>query len=184
VLGTQPTTVSGVTIVSNFTFLSDNALLVGFRLENSNSSNTSADVAVYSDIYFDGDDNAPVAGLPDEQGFVIYSSSNAFGVICRSYPLVRNVSAYNFAAFTNFDRWAQTSASSLSMVDSAMAFSWQNITIPSGGAVTLSAIMRSGNFDTQLPVLTIDQVPTGSGPPFDQFLLNFPTCRESAPTCR
>jgi hypothetical protein len=151
----QPATLLGTTISTNVTQLSENAIFVAFRLQNSNASDQTVDVGVSSDVYFDRNDAAPIDALSNNRGFVMYSTANAFTLIGRDYSLVRSLTTYWFGALgsRSANLWTQTSATTFSGSDSAMSFSWQGILIPSGQSTTVSMIMRSGTFDSVAPTL-------------------------------
>jgi hypothetical protein len=157
VTGGQTQTLLGVTISTHWNFLSENAVLIAFKLMNSNLLSQMVDVGVDSDIYFDGNDGASVESLSNDMGFVMYSSINSFTIIGRSYPLVRDLTTYWFGSQGSRSSyyWTQISSTSISGVDSGMTFSWQQILIPSNGSVTVSVIMRSGNFDPMSPILNM-----------------------------
>jgi hypothetical protein len=155
VIGGQARTLFGTTISTHSTQLSENAILLAFHLENSNASAQTVDVGVSSDVYFDGNDAAPIDALSGNRGLVMYSTTNAFTIIGRLYPLVRDLTTYWFGSLGSRSEniWTQTSATTFSGSDSGMAFSWQRILIPSGQSTTISVIMRSGNFDSIAPIL-------------------------------
>jgi hypothetical protein len=70
-IGGRPATLSNLTASTNFTKLSENAVLIVFKLANSNSTSQTVDLVVNSDIYFDGLVSAPVEALSDGRGFLM-----------------------------------------------------------------------------------------------------------------
>jgi hypothetical protein len=137
---------SGVTLSTKLSLIGDFLVLMAFKLTNAKAGAVFVDVEVDADIMIDGSDSAPVSDLGSGRGFSM-GSSRLFTFIGRTYPLISDVSTYWFGSY--YDRssyyWSNTSATSYSG-DSAIAFSWQSLSIPSLGSVSVAAIMRSGSF--------------------------------------
>jgi hypothetical protein len=138
-------------------FLSSNSLFVFVKMTNSGSSPQSGSLAIAVDINFDGSDYAPMATIGSKSGFRISSSRNEIRFICRSYPLVRDVSSFWIGSVSSLDEnyWTQVSSGSVSGVDSAAALSWQAVSIPAHSYVTRGVIVKFGSDESYLPILNL-----------------------------
>jgi hypothetical protein len=156
-LSDVPGTYNGVNFVTGITRLSGNALVLAFRITNHNSSAQVFDFECDADVDFDGNDDAPLASIYDNRGFLMYSSQRVFSILTRDYPIVRDVSTYWFGSDNNRSShyWTQVSAASWTSGDSACSFSWQNILISPGRSITLSVIMKFGGYLPTGPILTM-----------------------------
>jgi hypothetical protein len=70
--------------------------------------------------------------------------------ILRRSSLVWDASIYWFGSFStrlSFN-WIQGTVDSISNLDSAVSFSWQNIVLPSGASASRSLIVKFGTFDS------------------------------------
>jgi hypothetical protein len=121
----QPANLFGTAISINLTQLSANAILVAFRLQNSNASDQTVDVGVFSDVSFDRNDAAPIDPLSNNRGFVMHSTTNVFILIGRDDSLVRSLTMYwrGYLGSRSANLWTHTSATTFSGDDSGMAFS-------------------------------------------------------------
>jgi hypothetical protein len=146
-----------ITVHLNGYILSPNALLLFVKMTNSGSSSRTVSLSISADIYFDGLDFAPMATLPLNGGFRIWSSENEIRFICRSYPLVRNVSAFWIGGLGDLSSnyWTQIGGGTVSGVDSAAAFSWQSISIRGWSSVTRGMIVRFGSDEASTPTLNL-----------------------------
>jgi hypothetical protein len=147
---------SGVVVSTHLTQLSVNAVLIAFKFVNHNSDSQIVDLAVWSDAYLYNTDSPPfetVAG----RGFVTWSDPYRLTIVCLDYPLVSSVTTYWFGSQSQGKDmcWSQTSESSVYDTDSAMAFSWQGISLSPNESKTVSVIMKSDVFDSNSPILTI-----------------------------
>jgi hypothetical protein len=141
----------------NAYILSSNALFLFVKITNSDSASRTASFSVLADVYFDGLDSASMATLASNSGFRIWSSQNEIRFVCRSYPLVQDVSSFWIGSFSSLtdNSLAQAAPGTVSGVDSAAAFSWQQIVIPAEGFVTRGVIVRFGRDEAAILTLSL-----------------------------
>jgi hypothetical protein len=122
-----------------------NAIFLSFVFRNENDT-ALVDLEVHADLWFDDVDAAPLAKSDNGRGFIVYSRQNALSFIYRSSPLVTNVLTFWFGPHAQFavNYWSEVTSTSFFGADSAIAFSWQGITVPKGETVSKSVIIRSG----------------------------------------
>jgi hypothetical protein len=83
----------------------------------------------------------------DRIGFTWRNSMIYFTCLCRSCPLVRNVSTYWIGSKGDLadNCWDQSVIDSYSIYDDlGAAWSWQNLSIPSGGSMTVGVVFQTG----------------------------------------
>jgi hypothetical protein len=137
--------------------LSSNAAFLFVKLTNEATYTKTVSFAIAGDISYDEDDFAPMASLSWNRGFRIWSPRNEIRFICRSYPLVRNVSSFwigNLAVLPS-NYWTQVAGGGVSDVDASAAFSWKSISIPGGSFVTRGIIVKFGSDEACLPILNL-----------------------------
>jgi hypothetical protein len=151
-------TLNGVTLSINLTHLGENAILVSFRIANSNSSAVNVDIESDVDLLVDNNVIVTCSALNESRGFSINGTSHSFTVIGRSYPLVKDISTYWFGYYDSrtSNYWIQSTLSSYNG-DSGFTWSWQQLSIPSGQFVSVSLIVRSGPFVSNSPELTMSE---------------------------
>jgi hypothetical protein len=157
-LNLQSKSCSGVLISTHLTQLSANAVLIAFKFVNSNSTSQTVNLSVSSNVSLDNNGDAPFETV-EGKGFATWSGLYNFTIICMNYSLVSSVTTYWYGRFANLNSsyWIRAPNSSYSGGDSAMAFSWQGISISQGGSKTVAVIMKSGVFDGDSPVLIMDR---------------------------
>jgi hypothetical protein len=146
------------------TQLSSNAILLCFKLENQGIYSQSPSILISVDLWLDGD-YPSVIQLLLNSGFKVCSTSHELTFICRSYPLVRNVSSYWFGAYNvrSSHNWTQITDNEVSGIDTGATISWQEILIPSGRSLTRSIIVKFGPFSSGNTLelsLTFPQIPS------------------------
>jgi hypothetical protein len=160
----------GLTLTTHLTRLGEYAILIGFKVVNGNSVMKSVSIECDSDIAPDGEEQSICRDLGGSRGFYFREGDTyGFTLIGRGYPLVRNVTGYWFGPrgkwISNY--WGNIgSGTELSNIDAACSWSWQNIEILAGEFVTVSVIMRSGQFAEYAPELWMpaDMIPFRMGP--------------------
>jgi hypothetical protein len=142
VIGCQPITISGITLETIVFRLGIGSGLIAFRLTNSDVSAKTVNLESDTDILFDTWDDAPVQEW-ESKAVVIYSDRYTLTIFARDTALVTDVTAYWFGRREELlsNLWS-SSAREFYGADSAMAFSWQNITVPGRGSVTKSVVMK------------------------------------------
>jgi hypothetical protein len=160
-------TIGAMTAGLNCHRLSSNALFLFVKITNSGSSSQNVSFSISADVNFDGSDSAPMATLPSNRGFRIYSSQNEIRFICRSYPLVRDVSSFWIGSLglLSSNYWTQVGSGTVSGVDAAAAFAWQSISVPARSFVTRGVIVKFGGDESSVPTLNFT-FPTISSPFF------------------
>jgi hypothetical protein len=145
-----PVETGGVTLTTSLNSLAANTLLLTFGLESVNSKTTYVDLGVSADIYFDGNDGAPVRGWDDGRGFTVHSESYGLSFLCKGWPLVNNVSTYWFGSRVDewWSLWTQTTEPYFFGSDSSLSFSWQGIGVTNQKKVTKSVIVKFGRPDS------------------------------------
>jgi hypothetical protein len=133
----DPVELSGVTLWLYPRLLSPNSIGLLFTLYKRNSTEQIVDIAVGSDVRYHGDEWAPVWSLPNRRGLVISTASTpyVFSWALRDFPLVSDVTTDWYGVWYNLTTgiWSQVELENLTDVDSAFAFSWQNISLPPAG---------------------------------------------------
>jgi hypothetical protein len=172
-----PATLCGVTLSLHPVQLANSTLLLVFKVSSSNSTQQIVDIGVEADITFNNNDYAPVWGIPDQRGFIISSippraydaipGNYTLNWLLRGFPLVTNVSTYWFGPWGEgtgqalTQNWTQGTSEDLnwfgssSSIDTSMAFSWQNITLPPRGTTSRAVIAKFGPLSTATLGLTL-----------------------------
>jgi hypothetical protein len=136
-----------ITLQTELLALTPYSILLTFRLNNSNPIAMQCDVAVWADTIVDVNEDHTIGALSGGSGLFWSASEYRMNVLARHYPLVSDVSTYWFGHlwFLMENIWNGTDAILVTNEsDVAMAFSWQNISVPGYGTTTRSAIFRSG----------------------------------------
>jgi hypothetical protein len=137
------------------THISTNAIVLSVTVQNEGFENDWADIGISSNVYLDdsghgGGDSAPLSDISPGLGFQARSNRYQLTFICRGHPLVTDVATYWFGRLDEdctIWQWLQKSdESDVSGVDSAMGFSWQNISVPPGETATESMIIKFGPY--------------------------------------
>jgi hypothetical protein len=139
--------------------MSRNAFYLRFEVENHGAQPQTVDIGVGNDIKIGENENAPVWALPDGRGFIVYDGSYVFGWALRGFPLVTNVTTYWYGYWRGLFEgglWNQTDQLNLSGIDSAFAFSWQNVSVPAGGIAVRGVFVKCGNLESQPISLSLD----------------------------
>jgi hypothetical protein len=131
----------GVNLTTSVFQLTEYAVLIRFGLYNENSSTMIVDLACSQDLYVDGRDNATLYDFGGA-GFTMNGTTYWFTFLFRSCPLVRDVSTYWIGLDYGADFWNQSMRSSYSE-DAGCAWSWQNLSIPVGGSMTVGVVFQS-----------------------------------------
>jgi hypothetical protein len=157
----------GVSLSTHLIQVSDNVVLVAFKLQNDNSAAVSVDVSCAADLNVEGIDSSACRALDGGSGFSVSGSRFTFSMIGRSCSLVHDISTYWFgsrSASSLYD-WDPTSAASFSGTDSACSWSWQKVSVPPGQWVAISSLWRSGDGFSDPPLLLLDQsaIPSSVG---------------------
>jgi hypothetical protein len=142
--------------------ITSNMIVVLYRLTNFAVSDQIVDFSV--------DVNPQIAGNPFnlfsarlDRDVGISTSYNGYimTLITGEHPFVRNVSTLWFGPydqnFSNF--WASTADSNFSG-QTIIALSWQNLIIPSKGSISVSIIVKSGEYYDCSPILLTLNVPS------------------------
>jgi hypothetical protein len=133
-----------VTLKTSVLSLTNYSVLVRFQLINENSATTNVDLECDADLSVDGKDNAALTDF-NGTGFTLEGSGYWLTILCKSCPLVRDVSTYWIGS--NSGRadyyWNQSTVSDFSG-NSACAWSWQGLSIPAGGSTTVGIVFESG----------------------------------------
>jgi hypothetical protein len=139
-------TISSISLSIHSHQLSPNSLLLFFRLSNSGSETQLADVGISSFVLLDDDDSAPISALPLNQGFVVHSQNSPLTFILADHPIVTDISTFWYGArgSASQNNWTQVDVNSYNDSESALAFSWQNISVPAGGINVRSCIVKFG----------------------------------------
>jgi hypothetical protein len=126
---------SDILMSTLFSHYSPRELLVSFRLTNAGTSNRSVGVSVGADVMISEDDNATCSVLDGGLGINMTSGGWTFQWVLKNYTVVAPVDAFWFGRSDTLiqNRWSQVNVQAVESVDTAMAFSWQNRTIPPGG---------------------------------------------------
>jgi hypothetical protein len=142
--------ISNVFLSVHGSVIAPNTAVVAIKLRNENPFPAVVNVSIENDVRFDGNDWAPVWGLPGQRGFIIYSPNHTMTWALRSYTLVDDVTTYWFGPWGDIyeSNWTQVQQEDFSGADSAMAFSWQELSIPARSILTRSVIAKFGNFET------------------------------------
>jgi hypothetical protein len=142
--GCQNVTVNNVLLTTNFTKLSENCVLVTFRLENKGTWSPWLSIGVSARVAFDGDERAPIAAAAG--GLVVYSMMNVMTVSVRGLPLVNDASSVWFGPAENLPSGAYTNATEPDFhgAESAFAFSWIGMTLAAGERLSRSALVKLG----------------------------------------
>jgi hypothetical protein len=145
-----PVMLSGVTLMIGWRYISTNAAILSFYARNDAVDPRLIDIAVWTDILLGSDDSASCVTIPGRRGFTIVSNENALTFITSGYPFVTNTSTFWFGWFHNLTNeiWNEVEVDEFIEFDSAMAFTWQNLTIARHVTVTKSVIVRFGRFET------------------------------------
>jgi hypothetical protein len=85
-----------------------------YRLTNENDADISVDVGTKVNIYFAGNDSAPVHLLDRHRGLVIYSSESAFAIMGHGLLLGEDATTYWAGPYSHMgsDYWSQSRTSS------------------------------------------------------------------------
>jgi hypothetical protein len=144
--GGESVSVSDVTLSFKPSIISDNAALLAFKLVNRASEPRTVDVGIVSDVLFDGDEGAVVSVIQPGIGLVVSSPDNALTFLLRNSALVAPVSTFWFGRSSDhWDAiWNQTNLDFVDIIDSALAFSWQEIPLLPGQILTGSVIAKFG----------------------------------------
>jgi hypothetical protein len=124
--------------------------MVRFRLTNQAQSVTVADLECSADFNHGGANDFDGVGFTWDNAGIYYTC------LCRSYPLVRNVSTYwigDTGERTN-NYWVQSDVSSVSSSGPGCAFSWKGLAIPAGESTTVGVVFQTAVFRGK-PVLTL-----------------------------
>jgi hypothetical protein len=133
-----------VTLSTNVTHISSNAVLINFQVANDNWVRTTANIEVNAELAFDNDDFAPIRSAGSN--IIVYSARHALTFVVRNAPLVDNVSAFWFGSADTMtsNLWSQVSVGYIDSPYTGVAFSWHDIPIPPFGRVWRSAIVKFG----------------------------------------
>jgi hypothetical protein len=145
-------------VASLFTrYISSNAVVLSFRLENQGSTSQTADISISNGISFDGNLSAPVSSIESDDGFVVTSILYAMTFGCWRASLVTCASTYWFGSYVTWlsNNWTQVVNASISGIDSAFTISWQDISVPPGKTVTRSLIATFGVWNADQIILTM-----------------------------
>ena len=122
-----------------------NFTIVTFHVTNQTNTAKTVGVAVGADIMIGGNDRAPIKKLPNDTGFEMWDGNNKFYVYLKNSPSygVTNVSTYWFGHYGSYpsNLWNNVSTSSISGIDSGMAFSWKDKTLPANGTLSFTFVM-------------------------------------------
>jgi hypothetical protein len=150
-------TFDSVTAQLGWYSLSANAVFLFVKLTNAAALPKTVSFVIATNIDYDGDDSARMASLSWNRGFRVWSSESEIRFICRSYPLVRNVSSFWIGDFRDLTEnyWTQFADGRVSNLDASAAFSWRSISIPRGGFATRGVIVKFGRDEASLPILNL-----------------------------
>lgn len=135
--------------------ISRNAVVLIFDVANEGSDDATVDIA----------DKAPVSKTPDGHGFSVRSPQNLLTFITAGYPFVTPVSTFWFGPLNTFlsnGGWSQVDGESFSNGESALAFSWQGVTVVRRSSVLKSVVVRFGGFQTSSVTLRLTFPPLAS----------------------
>jgi hypothetical protein len=134
----SPASLASVRLSVRASALGGRASVLWFELRNSGAAAQTADISVTAAL-----GRVRVSALPGGRGV----AAAAVAFVLADYPLVSPVSSfwYGAAADAGAANWTQVRAGAVSSGDSALAFSWQRITVPPGGRAVRSCIVRSGD---------------------------------------
>jgi hypothetical protein len=98
-----------------------------------------------------------MATIPSKRGFGLWRLGHEFRFICRSYPLVRDVSSFWIGNLSSLDAnyWTQVSDSVVSNSHAAFAFSWHAISVPAHSFVTRGVIIKFDGDEASIPTLNL-----------------------------
>jgi hypothetical protein len=165
----QSVTLLGITVHTYNFALSPFTILAAFKLTNENDDVGTCDLAVYADTCVDGFEWHPIGALPSGQGFywgdVSEGEEYIMTVICRSYPLISDVTTYWYGHFGSLPTsiWNQTTVDTVTGLDTGMSFSSQGISVASHDSTVVSVLFRSGNHFVHQP--SVDHVIVGDTVP-------------------
>ena len=115
-------------------------------------------LGVNADIQIGNSDSAPIyrtgTGFRMEEIENSSGRNQQFSLACKNAPGVDDVSTMWFGHFRSKEsyQFSDTDADSLTGMDSGLAFSWQNMTIPAGESITRSVLFSVGEI-AEPPVL-------------------------------
>jgi hypothetical protein len=156
--------IDGVLLSFHPTLISENAVLLAFRLQNGADSPRVADVGVSADVFFDGNDGAIISQIEPGDGFIIASPDNALTFLLRDSTLVTSVDTFWYGERIDgaHNNWTQTTANSVAVEDSAFTFSWQNLSLAPGEIQAVSVIAKFGFENAPVGlILTFPVLPDG-----------------------
>ena len=147
--GSNPgtTNVNGIEITQNLSFVSGgNYVKIEYILRNTSGSGKTISLASHSDVMIGREDRAPINVLEDGRGFRMSDGSAQFMFIGKNSYGVTNVDTYWFGHYGSAGQCAfdQISSTSLSGVDSGMAYSWKNRYIGPGETQVYSVLIGIG----------------------------------------
>ena len=108
-----------------------------YTVKNTNSSAVTVAVAVYTDIQVNSNDSAPI--YVTNYGFYSSDGTYKFAYYVKNTEYINNVDTVYLGQYTdaNNNKWTNRYVN-VSGVDSGIAFSWANRSIPAGGSITLT----------------------------------------------
>jgi hypothetical protein len=151
-----------VTLLTNVTSISPNAVLLNFQIVNYNWVSTTASIEVNAELAFDNDDSAPIRNAGSN--IIVYSARHALTFVVRNAPLVDNVSAFWFGSADTMggNFWSQVNVGYIHSPYTAVAFSWQDISIPIFGRAWRSVVVKFGLPDASQLSLSVVTAPTSA----------------------
>ncbi len=129
------------------------AVKITYQLKNNGSESEIISIAGGSDVQIGNNDGAPMTRLNDGRGFMMYNGSDQFNFFGLNTVGVTNVDTFWFGSlrylYENY--FIQQKETTISGVDSAMAYSWQNKTITPGQARNFSILIGIGGAGSEIP---------------------------------
>jgi hypothetical protein len=157
----------GVTLNTSLVWLAGGAWLVRFRLTNGAESTKVVDLEC--DAELNGGVSYSAVRDFDRVGVVCNDGGFFWTCLCRSCPLVRDVSTYWIGSYAdlsnNTNYWTQSYIEGYgralsSRPDLGAAFSWQGLSLAPGESTTVGVVFQAGLFRDK-PVLTLSYESNG-----------------------
>ena len=129
------------------------AVKLTYQITNNGTAPEIISIAGGSDVQIGSNDGAPMSRLEDGRGFMMFNGSDQFNFFGINTVGVTNVDTFWFGSLSDLNNnyFTQQTVSSVSGVDSAMSYSWNNKTIISGQTRNFSVLIGIGGAGSENP---------------------------------
>lgn len=142
--------IDGLQITQTLSFISGgNYVKVEYKVKNTNSTSKTFSLGSCADIQIGSNDSAPIAKLSGDRGFTMKDGNAQFVFLGKGAYGVTDVDTFWFGRYSDrvTNLFNNTSTSSISSIDSGMAYSWKNRTISSGETQIYSVAFGIGQLN-------------------------------------